>query len=403
MKKFRYKAKKGPREVVEGVLQAESLDLAMDKIHEMGLIAVDLKEEKGSGDPRFSLEGGRKIKARELCQFYRQFASLIKAGVPVIRALSFLARESTLPALQEVVLGLEASVRGGQSLQEAFSKYPKVFSQLDRGMIQTGESGGKIEEALLKIAQYRTGQEVLRMKVKTALAYPLFVLTVGVCGVLYLLASVVPQFAGFFSSLGQKLPLPTRILIAVSSAMKWGWIPLVLLTALAVVAARRILAKPSARAAWDAWILRLPVVGPILMKSEIATLARSLSLLVRSGIPLLSAIRAVSPVLGNLALRQEIEKVYRGIEQGGLLSRGLEAARLFPAFFIQIVSVGEEAGKLDEALNEVADWYELETAESIQIMTGLLEPAMILVVAVVMGAMMISILLPIFSMSTMIN
>ena len=389
--------------MVEGVLQAESLDLAMDKIHEMGMIAVDLKEEKGAGDSLFSFEVGRKIKSRELCQFYRQFASLIKAGVPVIRALSFLAKESSLPAMQEVISGLEASVRGGQSLQEAFSKYPKVFSQLDRGMIQTGESGGKIEEALLKIAQYRTGQEVLRMKVKTALAYPLFVLTVGVCGVLYLLASVVPQFAGFFSGLGQKLPLPTRILIVVSSAMKWGWIPIVLLSVLAVFAVRRILAKPAARAAWDAWGLRLPVVGPILMKSEIATLARSLSLLIRSGIPLLSAIRAVSPVLGNMALRQEIEKVYRGIEQGGLLSRGLEAARLFPAFFIQIVSVGEEAGKLDEALNEVAEWYELETAESIQIMTGLLEPAMILVVAIVMGAMMISILLPIFSMSTMIN
>jgi type II secretory pathway component PulF len=404
MKKFHYKAKKGPREVVEGVLYAESPDQAMDKIHEMGLIAVDLGEDKSAAHNAISIfDTFHRVGSKEMCQFYRQFASLVKAGVPVIKALAFLARETTHPMMKEVILGLESSVRGGQSLYAALAKYPKVFSQFDRGMIQTGESGGKMEEALMKIAQCRTNQEIFRMKVRTALAYPLFVIIVGVVGVFYMLASVVPQFSGFFANLGQQLPLPTRILITVGEWMRWGWAPILMLILGLVFFVRKSLENPEKKAAWDIWVAGLPLIGSVVIKSEIANLSRSLSLLLKSGIPILSAIRAVIPIVMNEAIKRDLEKVYASLEQGGFLSRGLEASKLFPPFFVQIVSVGEESGRLDDALNEVADWYELETSQTIQTMTSLMEPALILIVAVMMGAMMIAILLPIFSMSTMVS
>jgi type II secretory pathway component PulF len=283
------------------------------------------------------------------------------------------------------------------------AKYPKVFSSFDRGMIQTGESGGKMEEALMKIAQCRTNQEVFRMKVKTALAYPLFVVIVGIAGVFYMLANVVPQFSGFFANLGQTLPLPTRILMTVGEWMRWGWAPLLLLALAIFFILRNTLEKPEKRLSWDSWVAGLPLIGSIVIKSEIANLARSLSLLIKSGIPILSAIRAVIPVVTNEAIKRDLEKVYSSLEQGGFLSRGLETSKLFPPFFVQIVSVGEEAGRLEDALNEVADWYELETSQNIQTMTSLLEPTLILIVALMMALMMIAILLPIFSMSSMVS
>jgi type II secretory pathway component PulF len=406
MKNFYYQAKKGPEQLIEGYLSADSSDQAMDKIHAMGLTPIVLQEQK-MRHMRDRRRGGffpaRRVKTKDLAQFYRQLGSLLRSGVPIVRALGFLARENSNPILRDVITGLESSVRGGAGLGSAFSKYPRIFSAFDRGMIQAGESSGKMEETMAAIALYRTEQEKLTNKVRSAMIYPLFIMGVGFASMIYMLTCVIPQFSGFFGQLGQDLPLPTRILLALSDGLRAGWWGIAIGGLIAGFLVKNYFKSTLNKAKWDAWTLRWPLAGALLTKSESARLARSLALMIQSGVPIIAALRGVMPVLTNAAFRKEIEKVSLKLEQGGGLSGALESTLLLPPFFIQIVSVGEEAGRLDEALLEISDWYERETAEAVDMMTGLLEPVMILIVGLILGAMMISVLLPIFNMSALVT
>ncbi len=330
-------------------------------------------------------------------------AGMVKSGIPLVRALTFLERESSNPTVKAVATGLVSAIREGQGIHAAFGRYPSIFSAFDRGMLQAGETGGKIEEALVRIAQYHSSRELIRGKIKTALAYPIFIVVVGIASMVFMLTNIIPQFSTFFANLGQNLPLPTRMLIAMSEGLQKYWWILLLVAGGGVFFVQNAFKDPKNKAAWDTWVLKLPWIGDLILKSEVSNLSRSLALLIRSGIPILGAIRAAIPVISSQALRTELEKVYKNLEQGGYLSKGFEGTKLFPPFFIQIMSVGEESGRLDEALSEAAEWYELETAEVIQIFMSLLEPAMILVVGIILGLMMMSVLLPIFSMSAIIN
>lgn len=407
MKKFAYKAKKGPSELLEGSVSAETRDSAIDKINDLGLVPVDVWEMSAGGkDGRQTAaarigKSGPRIRSRDLLLFYRQLAKLMKSGVPLLQALFLILQENENLQLKKLLESLHKEVREGNTLSSGMVKNPQVFSAFDVGMIQTGEAVGKLDEVLLQIAEYRSRQRELSSKVKTALAYPSFVMVMGFLTLVFMLTYVIPKFTGLFADLGQELPLPTRILMGVSAWFQTQG-PFLLAGACAVVILfMRALRSPKGKEQIDRSLLRLPGIGKVILKSEIARFSRTLELLLKSGIPMLKALRIAEPVLQNRALGQELFRCHSILEDGGYLSDGLRKGKYFPSFVCYFIAIGEESGKLDESLQEIADWYEKDTAEAIKIMTTLLEPTIILIVGGLLAAMIMAVLLPVFSINTM--
>jgi len=406
MKTYHYKAKKGPTEMVEGRLSAETHDQAIDKVNELGLTPVDIWEENSVETPRekkaLAAGTGKKTGARDLLAFYRQMAKLTKSGVPVLQSVFLLAQQTESESLREVLKKVHQEVREGNSLSGALSLFPRIFTSFDIGMIQTGEAAGQLEEVLERIAAYHETEREMNSKVRSALAYPAFIIVVAIFTVSFMLTQVIPKYSRFFSDLGQELPVITKILIAASAAMQaYGGFVLIVLASGAILG-MRLLKTPAVRVSWDALWLKMPVIGKVILKSEISRMARTLELLLRSGISLIKAMRILVPVVRNFALRRELETCRAQLEQGGFLSDSLKKARYFPPFVCYFVGIGEESGRLDETLREIADWYEKDTMEAIKIMMSLLEPGLILVVGIILGFIIMAVLLPVFSINTMV-
>lgn len=403
-RRFKYKAKRGPHEQVEGILFAESSDEAVDKINEMGLLPVDVSEEKEKDIQKlFSAVKRGKLGGRELVVFYRHLSKLIKAGVPVLRALAILAEEAANPAMKDVIENIQAKIREGESFSQTLADFSGVFSAFDIALINAGEGAGSLEESLLRIGNYREQQDVLLKKVRTAIAYPVFLLAAGVATVSFMMAVVIPRFAQFFSDLGQNLPLPTRILISVSDAFQRGWPAGLGLLLFAYFMGRRSLKNKKGKMAFDRLLLKIPKIGDLIVKTETVRLSRTLSLLLKSGVHILTAVRISIPVLQNEAVRFQLDSAYRILQEGGNFSDILRDATLIPRFVFHLAKVGEETGRLDDILLEVADWYDQETDLAVQGMLKLLEPLLILGVGLVLSFVIGALLLPVFSINAMVQ
>ncbi|MCM8774733.1 MAG: type II secretion system F family protein [Candidatus Omnitrophica bacterium] len=404
MKKFCYRAKKGPHETVEGIVTAESQDEAIDKINQMGLFAVDVKVQRPNYTPRglvFRLRRN-KMKGRDIIAFYRHLGRLTRSGVPILRALNLITEQIQSETVKSILEDIQMAVRQGHTLSSALAIHPTIFSPFDIAMIQAGESAGHMEEALIKVVNYREQFESLSSKVRSALAYPLLVLSAGILTAGFMLYYVVPRYMRFFSDLGQQLPLLTRILIAVSQWITTYGIWILLLGILSSIAIRKVLTLKSYRQRFHQILLEIPLLGSLFIKIETVHLTRTLALLVKSGIPVLNAVKIAIPVLRNEGMKHELEQCYQMIEDGRSLSESLRHSKYFPGLLIQLVTLGEESGRLDEALTEIADWYERDTVEVIHIGTQLLEPGVILLVGLFLGLVVISVLLPVFSIQATI-
>ncbi|MBI3306479.1 MAG: type II secretion system F family protein [Candidatus Omnitrophica bacterium] len=402
MKKFKYRAKKGPEQTVEGIIAAQSQDDAIDKINELGLFPVAVVEEGNPHVKKVRAVVTKKLKPREVITFYRQLGQLVKSGVPMLQAISVLTEQTGEARFRVVLERIKSTVSQGQPLSSALAEYPTVFSIFDTALIQAGEATGHLEESLLRIADYQTQQNALRSKIKMSLTYPVFILCMGILAVIFLLIFVVPKFSSLFADFGQKLPLITRILIAFSEAMQHygGWIIIVL--ALGVAVGRKVLKAPAEREKIHRFLLKIPYWGAFYLKVETSRFVRTLALLLKSGIPILRALEISIPVIRNEAVRRDAQASYEAVQNGRYLSDGLRKSALFPRLLIQLVALGEESGRLDESLLEISNWYEQDTVESLEIATRLLEPLVILGVGLILGFLIIAILLPVFSIDTLI-
>lgn len=403
MKKFKYRAKKGPEQTVEGVITAESQDEAIDKINEMGLFPVAVDEEGNPQARRVRPFPAGKLKPREVITFYRQLGKLVKSGVPILQAISILAEQSNEAKFKTVLDRMRTTISRGQPLSAALTEHPAAFSVFDTAMVQAGEATGHLDESLLRIADYRMQQDVLFSKVKMALVYPGFILSMGILAAVFLLTFAVPKFTSLFEDFGQKLPLITRMLLGFSHAVSvyGGWVLVVL--ALIAAIGKRLLALPSEREKIHRFSLKMPYWGTLCLKVEISRFVRTLAVLLKSGIPILRALEIALPVIRNEAVRTDTKACYEAVQNGRYLSDGLRKSKLIPRLLIQLVSLGEESGRLDEALLEVSDWYEQDTVESLGIATRLLEPLVILAVGLLLGAVIIAILLPVFNIDMLIE
>lgn len=408
---YKYRAKKGLEDIVEGTIDASTEKEAIEKVSQLGLLPIRLVEEAsveesmaeelsdGINEPQPSSlrEVRGKVKARTITIFTRQLASLLRSGVPILNAINVIREQSENPRLESILHNIHDEIKEGATFSSALAKYPKVFSSLYIPMVRAGEDTGNLPEVLLKIADYRMKQEEMLSRIRMSLAYPILMAVVGVGTVVFMLTFVMPRLMGIFGNLGEALPLPTRIVLAISQGLrqKWYWIVLILATIVFII---KRLAKTN-KLFFSIFKLRIPVFGNFILKAELSRFSRTLELLIRSGIPILKTITIAIPVLGNEVIKNQLRHSYEQLEQGGSFGRSLKNSKVFPAFMSNLITVGEESGRLDEALAEVAGSYERETDEAMRVMVSLLEPLMILGMGVVVGFIVVAMLLPIFEIN----
>lgn len=401
MPTFAYKAKHGPERTLEGELHAESRVAALAALDRLGYSPIWVREVVVVETARRRLSWrGRAIRPRDVTVLTRQLASLIRSGVPILRALRTIADQTESRRMQEVVSGVEATIRDGSMLSEALGRHPNLFPPLYLDMVRAGEAGGILDVSLSRLAEAREKDEDARRKVQAALAYPLLVLVVGAITIFILLAFFMPRIVVLFRDF-QDLPMPTRMLIGASNffSAHWYWILLVLL--LLVVTVRRMVALERGRHMVDALILRIPGISRFVKLADLARFARTLALLVNAGVAIEQALKLAGHTLGNRLLRDEIDAVRVGtVQKGAALSEGLKRSRHIPSFVANMTAVGEESGRLDEALLEVAAFYEKEVEQQARLVTSLIEPALILVVGAMVGFIVAAMLLPIFKLGT---
>lgn len=405
MPTFKYVAKRGPKELVEGVLEADDRAHVLSHLSGLGYIPVRISEAAptsvgvGAVRPPVAVEAGGCVPVRHLNQFTRQFASLMRSHVPLLRALSVLKEQTTHPRLRQVLAGLVEAIRQGETLSSALLRYPRVFSPLYVSLTRSGEVSGTLDEVLDRLAAQADRDETMRAQVQSALAYPTLVGVVGIGTVIFLLTFVMPRLLKLFEGFGSRLPLPTRILLTVTGWCQQGWFWIGCLVAAGLLALWiRSRAEPS-RLLWDRLSLRLPLLGTLTRDVELARFARSFGLLLDHGVPILQAAEVAIPVVHNRVIRRALERLPADLKEGGSLAGCLKTLPVATPFVVHTVAVGEEGGRVGEALAEIATLYEREVERLLRVMASLLEPMMILVVGSLVGFIVMAVLLPVFEMS----
>ena len=339
-----------------------------------------------------------RVKSKDLAIFSRQFSVMINAGLPLVQSLEILASNQQNKSFAGVLTGVRSSVEGGSNLSSAFQRYPKVFDQLFCNMIAAGESGGILDGVLERLSGYIEKAVKLRRAVRSALIYPVSVVTIAVGIMVLLLWKVVPIFATLFIGLGVALPLPTRVVIALSHAVaSTAWMLIVGLAA-AVYGLKRYHQTPSGRKYIDAFILKLPVLGILMRKIGVARFSRTLGTLITSGVPMMEAMDITARTAGNAVIEEAILKVRKAVGEGRTIVDPLREVGVFPNMVVQMIGVGEQTGALDAMLQKVADFYEDEVDSAVADLVTAMEPMIIVLLGVMIGGVVISMYLPLFSL-----
>lgn len=340
----------------------------------------------------------RGVKSTEISRMARQFATMIEAGLPLVQSLEILSDQATSPALKDALSDVRERVQSGSTLAEALGKHPKIFDELFVNMVEAGEVGGALDTILLRLATYREKVDALRRKIKGAMYYPAVISVVAAGATLFLITFIVPVFAKLFEGFGAELPLPTKLVMAISGIIRSNiLLGIVILIGLGI--GYRYLAKtPSGRLAIDRFKLKIPIMGNLLRKSIIARFSRTLGTLLNSGVPILDALEITAKTAGNKVIYNAIRRAVTAIAQGDTIAQPLQDTGVFPPMVVQMISVGEKTGGLDEMLEKVADFYEDEVDAAVDALTSIIEPVVIVVMGAVIGFVLISMYLPMFDL-----
>ena len=386
--------------IVKGTLEAASDSAVVHKLRAQGLTPLDVSLLSKTGLNRdISIPGfTKKVGADTLAVFTKQMAGLINAGLPLMRTLGILVEQAEDKKLQSALVAVQADVESGSSFSDALAAQPEVFPPLMVSLVRVGETGGFLGDALDAVAETYAKEADLRNKIKSATTYPLVVLIIAILGVVAMVTFVVPVFEGMFSSIGSQLPLPTRIIVAVSHNMVWI-LPLLIVGAIGGALWWNAKKNTEAvRRRVDPLKLKLPVFGPLNTKIAVARFTRSLSMMLRSGVPLLNALSIVGQAADNWKIEQAVLAIQDSVRQGRSFAGPLAKAEVFPAMVSQMVAVGEESGTLAEMLASIADFYENEVDTAAAQLTSTIEPVLIVGIGVIIGGMVISLYLPIFTL-----
>lgn len=396
MPTFVYKAKQGPDKTVEGEVLAENRTAAVARLERMGYSPLSVEEQAGRHriDPLTRI---RKIKSRDITVFTRQLGGLLRASVPILRALMTIQQQTENASLRSVVMEISGSVRDGRTFSESLGRYPALFSDLYVNMVRSGESAGMLDEILMRLAEARESDDELRSRVISAIAYPALVLSVGILSVFVILTFFLPRIMHLFEGSAVVLPWPTKVVMAVSNVFSNYWGILVALVGIMILLLGRYFKTESGRMALDGALLKLPVMGAFARDTDIVRFARTLALLVKAGISVDRALALSGKTLVNGRLRAAVlASAEETVLQGSTVAAGFRRRSVIPEFVTNMVAVGEESGRLDETLMEVAAFYQRELDRDLRQVTTLLEPVLILLVGVVVGFIIFAMLLPIF-------
>lgn len=402
---FEYRVRDRAGRIVEGKLDGDDETLVVRKLREMGYTPITVtKRESSRLQADIKIPGlSDRVGLKDVAVFSRQFATMINSGLSLLRALSILAEQTENQALADIVGEVRLDVERGTALSTALARHPKAFNRLYISMVRSGEVGGSLDSVLMRLADTIESQVELRRKVKSAMTYPVVVFSLVIIIAGAMLLFIVPQFAGIYAELGGTLPLPTRILIALSDFVKSWILGIIVVSGIAGWLARRWARSPQGKPRWDAMKLRLPVFGLLVRKTALARFSRTLAALTRSGVGILEALDIVADTSGNEVVAVALHDTQRAVKQGDTLARPLEHHEVFPPMVVQMIAVGEETGALDEMLDKIADFYDSEVEATVDALTSLIEPLLIVVMGVLVGGMIISLYLPMFRIINLIK
>jgi type IV pilus assembly protein PilC len=398
MPTFAYSGRTRSGETVTGERAAESADAAVAALRREQIRVTRIDQSRAKAEAKPKPAKGKGVPAKNLAIFTRQFSVMIDAGLPLVQCLDILGKQEPNKHFSAAILKVREDVEAGAALADAMKRHPKIFDALYSNMVAAGEAGGILDTILKRLAVYIEKNVKLKGDVKSAMIYPVAVIVIAAVVVAAILWKVIPTFAALFAGLGAQLPLPTRVVIALSDAVvAWGWLLVVALFG-AGFAVTRYYATESGRFTIDALLLKTPVLGNILRKVAVARFCRTLSTLLSSGVPILDGLDITGRTSGNAIIEAAIQKTRVGIEGGETVSAPLRETNVFPSMVVQMINVGETTGALDAMLSKIADFYEEEVDSAVAGMLTLLEPIMIAFLGVVVGGIVIAMYLPIFDL-----
>jgi type IV pilus assembly protein PilC len=394
---YAYKVRDREGKMLGGTLEAESEDAVVTRLRLLGLAPISIEAEKGAGmKTELRLPGTGRVKLKDLAVFSRQFATMISSGLSLLRSLTILGEQTSNRRLGEVITLVRAEIEQGTSLSGAMAKHPKVFNRLYVSMVRAGEIGGFLEQVLVNVAETFEKEVTLRGKIRSAMTYPVVVFAMVLMIVSAMLIFIVPTFATLYDSLGGTLPLPTRMLMGASNGLR-RFFPLIVLALVGLgFAYKRWRATPSGRYRLDQFKLKVKVFGPLFHKSALSRFSRTLSTLIRSGVPILQALEIVAETVNNGVISRAVRDVQDSVREGESLATPLSKHPTFPAMVVQMMAVGEETGALDTMLSKVADFYDQEVEAAVASLTSMIEPILIAVMGAAVGGMVVALYLPLF-------
>lgn len=389
---FEYKGKSMAGAVVAGELKAKNR-AELERILRSNRILVTSVSRKAS---QLKLPTSNRIRKVDISRFTRQFATMIGAGLPMVQCLDILAQQSESEAFRKVIAEVRDSVSSGSTLAEGLSKHKKVFDELYCNMVEAGEVGGALDTILVRLATYREKADALTRKVKGAMVYPAVIVVVAVGVTVAMLTYIVPIFAKMFASLGSTLPGPTQLVLNISNALRsYFWFGIVGLIA-GGVGFRYWVRTDKGRLAFDRFKLKVPMIGTLIRKSSVARFTRTLGTLISSGVSILDALETTAKTAGNRVVHDAIKKSVLSIAEGETITQPLKESGVFPPMVIQMISVGEKTGGLDEMLQKIADFYDEEVDAAVAALTSIIEPVIIVFMGTVIGGILIAMYLPMF-------
>jgi type IV pilus assembly protein PilC len=402
MAKFSYVSKDRTGKTIKGEIDAPDRGKALEMLRNRELLILKIEEVK-RGKFSFKLGRGKKVSLDELVIFTRQMATLTAAGITIVTSLDTLSEQAQNPAFKKAIVDARDSVNTGSSLSEAMGKHRNIFSDFFINMVKAGESGGMLDEVLERVATYLEKTNNLQRKIKSAMVYPAAVtgMALGISALMIL--KVIPVFKDIFSGFGAELPGPTQFLIDLSDASRKHFVLVVVVGVLAFAAVKWYVSTEKGRFKLDGLKLNVPVFGPLQKKVAISKFSRTLSTLVRSGVPILQALEIVSKTAGNVVVESTVNKVRDNVKEGESISEPMERSGIFPPIVTRMVSVGEKTGELEKMLNKIADFFDEQVDVMVDSLTSLLEPMIIAFLGIVIGGIVICMFLPIFKISEIIN
>jgi type IV pilus assembly protein PilC len=396
MATFKYQALDMMGKSRSGKIEADNEAAALTRLQTLGVHITQVTEVKGGGKSTLFAPG--KVKLQSLVVFSRQFATMIDAGVRVVKCLDILENQTKDPVLKPTLNTVKRDVTSGLSLTEAMGKHPKVFNKLYVNMIKAAEAGGILDHVLDRLAMFLEKEQELRAKIKAAMMYPIVILVFSLVITTALMIFVLPKFLDIFTQLGAPLPATTKALFAISHFMTTNWWLIPLLPVVAVMSLRWYGNRPQGRMKIDGLKLKIPVVGELIQKMSVARFSRTFATLISAGVPMLRSLEIVAETAGNAVMSAAIETARSSVREGKKISDPLKESGLFPELVTQMIDVGEETGRISDMLVKVADFYDSEVEHAVKGLTSMIEPLMIVFMGVMVGFIAISVISPIFSL-----